>query len=195
MPERQGPTGIAKHLGGDLDTALDSLRLPAWILDRRGDIRWENGRAIEVFGEVVGHPWTEVVPPDAVRQVQAELAKKLLGTVRSTDYTTVVRTRSGERLKVEIHSVAIGDRHVVGVFGVADELGDLPATAPLAELTPRQHEVLAALLRGASTDDIADSLQISRETVRNHIRGIFRALRVRSRVEAILEARRRGMSE
>jgi DNA-binding NarL/FixJ family response regulator len=45
--------------------------------------------------------------------------------------------------------------------------------------------VLRLLARGHSTDQIADELHLSVETVRNHIRGIFRALDVHSRLEAV----------
>jgi DNA-binding CsgD family transcriptional regulator len=40
---------------------------------------------------------------------------------------------------------------------------------------------------------IADALGISRETVRNHVRGILRTLGVHSRLEAVVEAHRRGL--
>jgi DNA-binding CsgD family transcriptional regulator len=69
-----------------------------------------------------------------------------------------------------------------------------PAPEPPAlDLTPRQHEVLLLLARGYSTNQIAETLSLSRETVRNHIRGLLRALRVNSRVGALVEGRRRGL--
>jgi hypothetical protein len=40
-----------------------------------------------------------------------------------------------------------------------------------------------------ATDQIAKELQLSLETVRNHIRGILRALGVHSRLEAVVVAR------
>jgi DNA-binding NarL/FixJ family response regulator len=42
---------------------------------------------------------------------------------------------------------------------------------------------------GRSTDQIAEELHLSRETVRNHIRHILRALGVNSRLEAVAVAR------
>jgi DNA-binding CsgD family transcriptional regulator len=62
-----------------------------------------------------------------------------------------------------------------------------------AGLTPRQFEVVRALARGASTAQLAEEFNLSRETVRNHVRGILRALRVHSRLAAVAEARRRGL--
>lgn len=194
MPDQRGPAEWATQLGGDLDTALDSLAVPAWILDRHGVIRWENSRAMECFGELYGRSYAEALPPEARPQVQLEVTKKLLGTARTSNYQTVFLRPSGERVPVEVHSVAINGDRIVGIFGIADTVGPpLPPKAAFDELTPRQHEVLAALARGASTAEIAETLRISTETVRNHIRGILLALRVRSRLEAILEAHRRGM--
>ena len=54
---------------------------------------------------------------------------------------------------------------------------------------PRQEEVLRLLERGRSTRQIAAELHLSTETVRNHIRRLFRALGVNSRLEAVAAAR------
>jgi len=58
------------------------------------------------------------------------------------------------------------------------------------ELTGRQREVLELLVRGASTKDIARALELSENTVKVHLTGIFRALGVSSRVEAVLAGQR-----
>jgi DNA-binding CsgD family transcriptional regulator len=60
-------------------------------------------------------------------------------------------------------------------------------------LTPRQTEILMLIANGMSTAQIAESLHLSRETVRNHVRNILRELRVHSRVEAVAHAYRDGL--
>jgi DNA-binding NarL/FixJ family response regulator len=50
--------------------------------------------------------------------------------------------------------------------------------------------VLRLLQQGRSTDQIAAELSLSRETVRNHIRHLLRALGVHTRLEAVAVARR-----
>lgn len=60
-------------------------------------------------------------------------------------------------------------------------------------LTPRQREILRMLSAGASTDDIANELFISTETVRNHIRQVLKTLHVHSRLAAVAKARMLGL--
>jgi DNA-binding NarL/FixJ family response regulator len=62
------------------------------------------------------------------------------------------------------------------------------AHAPDAEpLTPREEEVLGLLAKGYITKEIADQLSISFDTVRFHLKHIYRKLHVRSRTEALLK--------
>jgi DNA-binding NarL/FixJ family response regulator len=61
------------------------------------------------------------------------------------------------------------------------------------ELSPRQLDVLRLLVQGKSTAQIAEELHLARETVRNHLRGLFSALGARTRLEAALIALRHGL--
>jgi DNA-binding NarL/FixJ family response regulator len=60
-------------------------------------------------------------------------------------------------------------------------------------LTPRQAEVLGYLARGYSTEEMASAMGVSKETVRNHVRGLLRTLGVHSRLEAVATAHLRGL--
>ncbi|HTN65772.1 MAG TPA: response regulator transcription factor [Burkholderiaceae bacterium] len=60
-------------------------------------------------------------------------------------------------------------------------------------LTPRQIDVLVQLCKGHSNKGIGRALSMSDNTVRSHVAGIFRALGVKSRAEAIVQARRGGL--
>ncbi|MGD8781889.1 MAG: response regulator transcription factor [Ignavibacteria bacterium] len=55
-------------------------------------------------------------------------------------------------------------------------------------LTQRETEVLSQLCKGMSYKMIADSLFISEETVRRHIKSIYRKLEVHSKSEAVAKA-------
>ena len=63
-----------------------------------------------------------------------------------------------------------------------------PATSPLAAvgLTPRQTDVLGLLLKGLPNKLIARELNLSVETVKDHVAAVLRALNVSSRTQAVL---------
>jgi len=63
----------------------------------------------------------------------------------------------------------------------------------LADLTPREHEILCLLAEGQSNKVIARNLGISDGTVKLHVKSILRKLQVRSRVEAAVIAVERTM--
>lgn len=54
-------------------------------------------------------------------------------------------------------------------------------TKNVANLTPREWEVLALLAKGFSDKEIANRLFISRETARSHVKSIYKKLQVRTR--------------
>jgi DNA-binding NarL/FixJ family response regulator len=61
-------------------------------------------------------------------------------------------------------------------------------------LTPREQEILEALVDGLSYKMIAAKHFISTDTVKNHIQGIYRKLHVNSKGEAISYALKRGIA-
>ena len=60
-------------------------------------------------------------------------------------------------------------------------------------LTTREHEVLELISKGFRYNEIADSLGISANTIRAHIRNIYRKMAVKSRSEAVFEATKMGI--
>jgi DNA-binding NarL/FixJ family response regulator len=78
-----------------------------------------------------------------------------------------------------------------------DPDGQFPIAEAGAEnlgLSARQADVLACLLRGMSNKQICRELDISESTVKSHLLVVFRALKVKSRSQAVIEASRRGFS-
>ena len=65
-----------------------------------------------------------------------------------------------------------------------------PEVEAEVKLTPRQREVLELLMQGKSNRDIAQELNLSENTVKVHMVGVFRVLGVTSRTEAVVAASR-----
>lgn len=63
---------------------------------------------------------------------------------------------------------------------------------PFQSLSSREMEVLTQLTKGLSNKEIAVSLSISHQTVKNHVTAIFRKLGVEDRTQATVYALRRG---
>jgi DNA-binding NarL/FixJ family response regulator len=63
-----------------------------------------------------------------------------------------------------------------------------PKNATLAELTSRETEILNLLVKGNSQKMISHSLQLSIDTVRTHLKNIYKKLHVNSATEAVYKA-------
>ena len=67
------------------------------------------------------------------------------------------------------------------------------APSPIADLTPRESEILSLLAEGQSNKVIARNLGISDGTVKLHVKAILRKLNIHSRVEAAVIAVEQGL--
>jgi len=64
---------------------------------------------------------------------------------------------------------------------------------PVAELTPRQEEILRSVIRGLTNADIAQQLGISVPMVRDHLNAVFVKIGAANRTEAVAIALRRHL--
>ena len=79
---------------------------------------------------------------------------------------------------------------------VVEELAQIKigsTSGPNVDLSKRERDVLELLARGVNNDVIAKELGIATQTVRNYISTVYDKLGVRSRGEAIVWARERGI--
>jgi DNA-binding NarL/FixJ family response regulator len=100
-----------------------------------------------------------------------------------------------------IYIVAAGDallapsvtRRLLERFATTLPAGDQTIES-LAELTPREFEVLRLLAGGLSNAEIAANLVLSEATVKTHISSILRKLGLRDRVQAVILAYETGLA-
>jgi PAS domain S-box-containing protein len=179
-----------RAMDADVERALEQINVPAYVIDTQGIIRWVNPAGKRVVGDVTGRQFTSVVAPEETQRARVSFAQKVVGNVESTDEEVVLVQDDGDRINVEISAVPLySGGQIIGVFGQLVHVDEEPDRPPHASLTPRQTEVLRLLERGHSTAQISRELHLSPETVRNHIRHLFRALGVHSRIEAVAVAR------
>lgn len=185
MPDVSG----LREIGGDIETALENVNVPSYVIDPTGIIRWLNPAARRLVGDVRGRQFTSVVAHEDTRRAREHFARKIAGTAQVTDAQVVLVDPDGGRLQVDISSCPLmRDHRVVGVFGQMTDIEEEPDDPLPPHLTPRQAEVLRLLKRGRSTEQIAQELHLSTETVRNHVRHLLRALGVHTRLEAVAAA-------
>jgi DNA-binding NarL/FixJ family response regulator len=109
------------------------------------------------------------------------------------------RTRP-EELIAGIHTIAAGDSLLspsvtrTVIHRMAQQpTPDASSEARLNEITPREREVLELIARGLSNGQIAGALFVEESTVKTHVRSIFRKLRLRDRVQAVIFAYESGV--
>jgi DNA-binding NarL/FixJ family response regulator len=75
-------------------------------------------------------------------------------------------------------------RHIVSLF---------QKTGPSSPLTSQEHRLLGWLAEGYSYQAAADKMNVSVNTVRNYVRGIYDKLHVHSKSAAVSKALRQGI--
>lgn len=59
-------------------------------------------------------------------------------------------------------------------------------------LTKREHQVFERLILNKTTREIAEELEISEKTIRNHISNVMQKLGVKARTQAVIELLKLG---
>lgn len=119
---------------------------------------------------------SSMLDPDAVRRaVQAGARGYLLKTASAQELITMIQqVKAGRRvLGPEVTDAMI-----------ANEQRDVPG----ADLTQRERQILALMVRGMSNQEIADQMSIAVPTVKFHVTNVLSKLQVDSRTEAVVLA-------
>ena len=177
---------------GELTSLLQGVHLPCWISDEDGVFVWVNDAFVSTFGDRRGEHYSTVVAPESMEAAAQHFEH--LHDDPATEHELNMMLADGRRVRTEISSILLEDVGLCcGGFGLAGLPAQPRRPAAHTRLTPRQLEVLLLLSDGASTDQIAEELYLSKETVRNHIRQILVRLHVHSRLEAVVKARREAL--
>ena len=159
----------------DLDLVLLDYQLPGM-----------NGlEALALFGQ--NHPELPVVMLSGsvdrrmVRQVMA------LGAVGFIAKASL----SSELLSI-LKTVLAGQIYVPAEFLAAEAALNEISASESPQLTTRQQDVLKLMLDGRSNKEISVALNLSDETVKNHVSAVLRAFGVQTRVQAVLAAAEHG---
>jgi DNA-binding NarL/FixJ family response regulator len=114
----------------------------------------------------------------------------------------LLKRTSPEELLAAIHTVAAGDSLLSPSVTriVVDRMARQPepragSSDPLADLTPREREVLGLVARGLSNGEIGAELVIEESTVKTHVKRILMKLGLRDRIQAVIFAYETGVTQ
>ncbi len=113
--------------------------------------------------------------------------------LKDADRDELLRAISAVHRGEAIFSPAIAQR-MMGYFTGRPQAPQ-GATAPFADLTEREREILALIARGHNNPAIAAQLALSVKTVQNYVSSILNKLQVADRAEAIVRAREAGLGK
>jgi DNA-binding NarL/FixJ family response regulator len=130
-----------------------------------------------------------------------DLDEYVYGALRAGASGFLLKDAPPEQLVDAIRIVAAGDallapsvtRRVIEEFARRPSPGPPPAN--LAELTPRELEVLRLVARGLSNAEVARELVVSDTTVKTHVAHVLQKLGLRDRIQAVVLAYESGVVE
>lgn len=161
------------------------------------DLQMADGSGIDVTRSISEHTVGGLVARTVVISAAADDGS-IVAALRAGARGYLLKGVAAEDLVSAVRMVADGG----AVFSplVAARLGaifsavhEIPVRAAFPELTNREGEILDLIARGMDNQLIANTLVLSRKTVRNHITSLFAKLRVTDRVAAAMRARDAGL--
>ena len=107
------------------------------------------------------------------------------GAIQAGAISYLFKDVSSEHLAEAIRAAYEGERRLApkAMEALIGALSCPPARGH--DLTPREREVLALMVRGLNNTQIAEALYVGRSTVKTHVSSILSKLEVASRVEAV----------
>jgi two-component system nitrate/nitrite response regulator NarL len=186
--ERRGVTVVASLANGE-----EGIRL---IMEEQPDIVLLDMRMPAISGTQVLKTLRDAdINIPIVMLTTSNEETDLIESLRNGAQGYLLKDMDPDELVTSLHDVIRGKTIVApeltNVLAKVVQQGDknnADKSAPFAELTPREHEILCHLAEGQSNKVIARNLGISDGTVKLHVKSILRKLDIHSRVEAAVIA-------
>ena len=173
-------------LAGAVDTSMSLTEGPGVIVvDAAGEVAQANPAAHARVADLEGAPLGTGPLPFALRALIGSARMLAAGRTPRTPRTRL-RTRSGQWVVAHASPLLARDGSGTDVVVTIEEARP-PEIVPLIVaafgLTQREQDVVALVLRGVDTAEIARTLHLSAYTVQDHLKSIFSKVGVRSRRE------------
>ncbi|MEN9577519.1 MAG: Transcriptional regulatory protein ZraR [Pseudomonadota bacterium] len=190
-------TEILRGAGYDCDCAADAHEVVGELNAGAVDLLVADIRIPGNFDlELVGHVRGLAEPPAVILTTAFPTLQTAIQSVKLRVSAYLVKPFGFGELLTEVQeALAARESEAAGHPSGAPLSGPMVvrASTALAEdhpevrnLTRREYEVLVRVLTGDDVPSIGGSLFISPHTVRNHLKAIYRKLKVRSRVELVV---------
>jgi DNA-binding NarL/FixJ family response regulator len=164
------------------------------------DIRMPGTDGIEATRQVTALP----EPPRVVVLTTFDLDEYVVAAIGAGASGFLLKDAAPEDMLAAVRTVHAGDsviaasstrrllQHVAPMLRGAAPSSAVP-DAQLADLTPREREVLVQMALGASNTEIASQLFVSEATVKTHVGRVLAKTGSRDRVQAVVLAYRTGL--
>jgi DNA-binding NarL/FixJ family response regulator len=104
----------------------------------------------------------------------------------------IPKLASSEQLMDALRRVLKGEIYLPDALFIPDSQA-AATSGEAAPLTARQMQILPLLAEGMPNKRIADALEVTEGTVKQHLKDLFKRLNTRNRTQAVKEARRLGL--
>ena len=138
--------------------------------------------------------------PHVIVLTTFDLDEYVFGSLRAGATGFLLKDAPETQLIAAIRAAAEGSslfapnatRRLIAAFAMRRRAADVPL---LADLTPRELEVLGLVARGLTNREIADGLSITGHTAKTHVAHVLDKLGLRDRIQAVILAHELGLMD